>query len=68
MGDRFIDGLPVRADCLLASGFDLRDDCESITCGRFSEDRTVSSLFHLVLEVSSLRDRYRGWFRPIFLL
>src|SRR5262249_11540856 len=65
--DRFFDGLPVCADRLLAPGFDLRDDCKSITSGSLGEDRAISPLLHFVLEESLFWDRHRRRFGPTLL-
>src|SRR5262245_50019597 len=62
-GDRVFDLLPVFSNRGLSPGFDLRDDREAITRGRFREDRTVSPL--LEFEEPVFRDRHGGGVLPV---
>ena len=65
LGNRFLNRLGVFVAGFLTAGDQLCDDGEAVTRGSPGEDRAVASLFGLA-EVTSLWDRYRDGFRPVF--
>ena len=65
---RLLKILSILVEGRLPAGNDFRDDGEAVARRSPGEDRAIAALLDLVLEVSALRDRHGGGFRPVFLL
>ena len=67
-GDRFLDGFGVFIEDVFPAWDDLRQDREAVASRRLREDRPVTPLLDLVLEIPSLWDRHCGRLRPVLRL
>src|SRR6266567_6559964 len=65
---RLLKILSILVEGRLPAGNDFRDDGAAVARRSPGEDRAIAALLDLVLEVSALRDRHGGGFRPVFLL